>query len=152
MSPALDSAVAVAFAGLPVVVLAVWARVRYARRLPSFRCRLGPPAARWRRDRARWRLGRPRAAWVNEVLLIRSGVPALWVTPLEVGVASGETVQPLTRAAVRGLGHRPVALRLTTQDGGLLEVAVAEEDAGRLVGPFLTAALSELPKAPRERG
>jgi hypothetical protein len=61
-------------------------------------------------------------------------------------------VQPLGSAEVRGLGCRPVSLRLTTEDGGQLEVAVAEQNAGRLVGPFLTAGMSGLPRAPHERG
>jgi hypothetical protein len=135
-----------------LAVLAVWGRVRYARRLPSFRCRLGPPAAGWRRRRARWCLRRSWAAWVDDVLLVRSGVLRLWLTPLAVGVARDVTVQALGPGEVRGLGRRPVALRLTLRDAGELEIAVAAESADRLVGPFLAAALSGLPDAPRERG
>jgi hypothetical protein len=41
---------------------------------------------------------------------------------------------------------------LTLRDEGELEIAVAAENADGLVGPFLTAALSGLPDAPRERG
>jgi len=89
---------------------------------------------------------------VNDVLLVRSGVLRLWVTPVATGVAGDSTVQPLGRTEVRRLGRRPVALRLTTPDGSPLEVAVAEEEAGQLVGPFLTAAMSGLPHAPRGRG
>jgi hypothetical protein len=152
VSPALAFALTLALTGLPLLVLSLWARVRYARRLPSFRCRIGPPTVFWRRNRVRWRMGRPRATWVNDVLLIRSGVPRLWVTPVVAGVARGVTVQPLGSAEVRGLGCRPVSLRLTTEDGGQLEVAVAEQNAGRLVGPFLTAGMSGLPRAPHERG
>jgi hypothetical protein len=86
------------------------------------------------------------------VLLVRSGALRLWLTPLPVGVARDVTVQALGPGEVRGLGPHPVALRLTLRDAGELEIAVDAESADRLVGPFLTAALSGLPGAPRERG
>jgi hypothetical protein len=47
MSPVLAVTALVGSAGSVLVtlaVLAVWGRVRYARRLASFRCRVGPPA------------------------------------------------------------------------------------------------------------
>jgi hypothetical protein len=135
-----------------LAVLAVWARVRYARTLPSFRCRLGPPVVRWRARRSRWRLRRSRAAWVDDVLLVRSGALGLWLTPLSVGVAEDVKLHALGPRQVRGLGPRPVALRVTVRGGAELEIAVADESADRLVGPFLTAALSGLPDAPRGRG
>ena len=53
---------------------------------------------------------------------------------------------------------RQVFLRLVTVgdegelDEGELEVAVAHESADRLVGPFLTTAMSALPHAPQEPG
>ena len=150
MSPVLVVLGAVVLVGTTVVVLAVWGRIHYARELPSFRCRVGPPSSR--RSDARWCLRRTRAAWVDDVLLLRSGVLRLWLTPLAVGVAREVTVQALEPGEVRGLGRRPVALRFTAHDGCEVEVAAAHEDSGRLVGPFLTAALSGLPEAPRERG
>ena len=61
-------------------------------------------------------------------------------------------MQALEPGEVRGLGRHPVALRFTAHDGGEVEVAAAQQDAGLLVGPFLTAAMSGLPRAPRERG
>jgi hypothetical protein len=142
---------AVVLVATTAVVLAVWGRIRYARELPSFRCRVSPPAAS-RRSAARWCLRRTRGAWVDDVLLLRSGLLRLWLTPLAVGVAREATVQALEPGEVRGLGRRPVALRFTAHDGCDMEVATAHEDAGRLVGPFLTAALSGLPQAPHERG
>jgi hypothetical protein len=48
------------------------------------------------------------------------------------------------------MGRRPVVLRVTAPDGGELEVATREVNAARLVGPFLTAMLPGLPKAPRD--
>ncbi|MGY1592480.1 hypothetical protein ACI79D_10925 [Geodermatophilus sp. SYSU D00708] len=151
MSPLLVVLGAVVLVGTTVVVLAVWARIHYARELSSFLVKVGPPPSSRRYD-ARWCRRRTRAAWVDDVLLLRSGLLRLWLTPLEVGVAREVTVQALEPGEVRGLGRRPVALRLTMHDGCEVEVAAAHEDAGRLVGPFLTAALSGLPEAPRERG
>jgi hypothetical protein len=137
-----------------VAALTTWGKVRYTRRLPSFRCRVGPSTGRWRRRgrRARWRLRRSWAAWVGDVLLVRSGALRLWLTPLPVGVARDVTVRALGPGEVRGLGRRPVALRFTLDEEGELEIAVAAESADELVGPFLTAALAGLPRAPRERG
>ena len=138
-----------------IAVVTVWAKVRYGRRLPtSVRCRLGRPAGRWPRRgrRARWCRRRSWATWVDDVLLVRSGVLRLWLTPLPVGVAKEVTVRALGPREVRGLGRRPVALRFTLRGAGDLEIAVASDNVDRLVGPFLTAALAELPHAPRERG
>jgi|SRR5215218_8444752 len=154
MSPVLAAASALLASAVSVLmtltVLTVWGKIRYARRLPSFRCRLGPPTGSRRRGRARWCLRRSWAAWVDDVLLVRSGPLRLWLTPLPIGVARDVTVQALGPGEVRGLGPHPVALRLTLRDEGELEIAVAAENADRLVGPFLTAALSGLPDAPRE--
>src|SRR4051812_31338406 len=119
-----------------VAVLALWGRVRYARRLPSFRCRLGPTPGNRHRRRARWCRRRTRAAWAGDVLLVRSGALRLWLTPLPVGVAREMTLRALEPGAVRGLGPHPVALRLTLRGRGELEIAVAAESADRLVGPF----------------
>ncbi|MGY1742963.1 MULTISPECIES: hypothetical protein [unclassified Blastococcus] len=86
------------------------------------------------------------------MLLVRSGFLRLWLTPVEAGVAEDATVRRLLPDEVRGLGLHPVALSLATPDGRPWEVAVARPDADRLVGPFLAAALADLPRAPRERG
>src|SRR3712207_1410880 len=146
MSPVLVALGAVVLVGTTVVVLAVWGRIRYARELPSFRCRVGPPASS-RRYRARWCLRRTRAAWVDDVLLLRSGALQLWLTPFALGVARQVTVQALEPAEVRGLGRYPVALRFTTHDRCEVELAVAQQDAGLLVEAFLAAAMSGLPQA-----
>ncbi|MGY1707449.1 hypothetical protein ACI79C_23040 [Geodermatophilus sp. SYSU D00697] len=151
MTPVLVALGAVVLVGATVVVLAAWGRIRYARELPSFRCRVGPPASPRRYD-ARWCLRRTQAAWVDDVLLLRSGLLRLWLTPLAAGVAREVTVEALEPGEARGLGRRPVALRLTADDGCVVEVAAAHEDVGRLVGPFLAAVVSGLPDAPRERG
>jgi hypothetical protein len=135
-----------------VVALAVWGRVRYARRLPFFRCRLGPPRRRGRRGRARWCRRRTWAVWVGDVLMVRSGVLRLWLTPMTVGIPADARVEALARGDVRGMGRRAVALRFTLPDRTEVELAVAADDVDHLVGPFLTAALPGLSEERRERG
>jgi hypothetical protein len=135
-----------------LAVLAVWARVHYAHSALFFRCRLGPPPSRRRSRRARWYRRRSWAAWVDDVLVVRSGPLRLWLTPLSVGVAGDVRLQALRRGEARGLGPHPVALQVTVRGAGELEIAVSAEDADLLVGPFLTAALSGLPGSPRGRG
>ena len=135
-----------------VAVLTTWVRVRYARRLPFFRCRIGPPPRRRRRGDARWCRRRTWGTWVGDVLMVRSGPLRLWLTPLRVGVLREVTVETLGRGEVRGLGRRPAALRFSLRGGGEVEVAVAAEDVDSLVGPFLTATLAGLPEARREHG
>jgi hypothetical protein len=145
---------AIAAAVGPVVVLlaglSAWSRIRFARTLPSFRCRIGPPTAPWRRRGTRWRLRRTRAAWVNDVLLVQTGVLRLWVTPVAPVIPRDAAVRPLGPGTVRGLGRRPVVLRVTAPDGGELEVAARDVNAARLVGPFLTAMLPGPPRAPHD--
>ena len=136
---------------ITLVVLGARAKARYAA-LPSFRCRLGPPTARWRRRRARWCLRRTRAAWVDGVLLVRSGALGLSLTPLSAWVAGDVDLRVLPRGEVRGLGPHPVALRLAGPRGDPVEIAAAAEDVESLTGPFLVATLSVLPGARGERG
>jgi hypothetical protein len=134
-----------------LAVLSVWARVRYARRLAVFRCRIGPPVIRVRRG-ARWRLGRRRAAWAGSVLLVSSGVFRLFLTPVVNGLPRTATVTPLEHGQARGLGTCPVSLQLTTDVGAPMEIAVPQARAEEVVGPFLAAAMPQLPPAPRDPG
>lgn len=141
---------ATALAVVPVLVLAAWTRLRFTRRFASFRCRLGPPESR--RSRRRWRLLRTRAAWVHDVLVVRSGPFHLGVTPVAVGVPRTARVRRLGPGEVHGLGERPASLRCTTDDGRAFEVAVPRDCVPQLVGPFLAVLLPDLPPAPRDMG
>ena len=73
------------------------------------------------------------------------------VRPIAVRVPRDTVARPLRPGEVRGLGRRPVSLRLTSRDGARVEVAVAEESSSLLVGPFLTAdpGLHRAPPDPR---
>jgi hypothetical protein len=135
-----------------LAVLWLRARIRYERHLSFFRCRLGRSPSRRHPWRSRWRLRRTWATWVGDVLMVRSGALGLWLTPLPGEIPREATLVALEPGAVRGLGRRAVALRFALRGGRELEVAVAAEQADRLIGPFLTAALPGLPQGRRERG
>jgi hypothetical protein len=126
-------------------------RSRFTRDPRSFRCRV---RRTWpgRDRRARWRWFATHAMWAHDVLLLRAGFLRLGLTALVVCPARDARVEPLPGADVRRLGGHPMSLRLTLADGGMMEIAVAEERRTDLVGPFLTAALPGLPRAPREKG
>lgn len=147
MSAAWAAVSLTAAAVVPIALLSVWSAVRFARRFPSFRCRVALPSRR-RSERRRW--SRRRAAWVGDVLLVRSRPVGSWPAPLATGVPRRATVRPLDARAVRGLGPRPVGLRLVGPDGLELEIAVAEECAARVVGPYLLAGMPH-PPAPKQR-
>jgi hypothetical protein len=136
---------------LTLGALVARAKVRYAG-LPFFRCRIGPPTSGWRKGRARWFLRRTRAAWVDDVLVIRSGGLRLWLVPLSVSVADDVDVRAVRPGEARGLGPHPVALSFTRPNGNRFEIAAPAESAERLVGPFLAAMLAGRPDAHHERG
>jgi hypothetical protein len=145
MSQAVSFLLGAVLAGtLTALGLVARARARYAD-LPSFRCRVGRPPARRRRRRSRWRSRRTRAAWVDDVLLIRSGALGLWLTPVAASVVLDVEVRAVHPSEAPGLGPRPVVLTACRPVVGRLEIAAAAEDAGRLVGPYLAAMLSDLP-------
>ncbi|MGY1618224.1 hypothetical protein ACI797_15910 [Geodermatophilus sp. SYSU D00691] len=148
MSALLPAAAAVLLVVATVAVLTAWGRHR-TRQLPWFRCRLRATSGR---RSHRWQLRSTRAAWVADVLVVRTGVLRLWLTPLAVQPDPDSERRALAPREVRGLGPRPVVLRLLVPGRGALDVAVAAVDAERVVGPFLTAALAGLPEAPRGRG
>src|SRR4051812_20528644 len=103
MSPVLVALGAVVLVGTTGVVLAAWGRIRYARELPSLRCRVGPPASS-RRHHARWCLRRTRAAWVDDVLF----APVRRAAAVAGGRGRpGVTVQALEPGEGRGLGGTP---------------------------------------------
>lgn len=151
MNALLVAAACVATAAGTVALLSGWSRLRFRRQPGAFRCRLGPRSRWWRRSGV-WRIRRTRAVWVNDVLLIQSGLLRLGVTPVCPQLAEDASVQSLEPLEVRGLGPHTVALRLTDADGCPLLVATSAHDRGALVGPFLLASLPGLPRAPREHG
>jgi hypothetical protein len=93
---------------------------------------------------------RTRAVWLHDVLVIQSGFLRLGMTTVFPTIAQEASVEALVPFEVRGLGLHAVALRLIADDGRPLVVATSVLDRTALVGPFLTAAVAGLPRAPRD--
>lgn len=132
---------------LAVALTSVVARRRFRARPQAFTCRVRRP----RRGRRRWRQWprwRTQARWVSDVLVVRSPL-GLTSVPYAARIAPGATLRPVSSTSARRLGPMPWALLLGTGDGPL-DVAVADVDKELVVGPYLTAALTGLPSAPRE--
>ncbi|BCJ45780.1 hypothetical protein GCM10010168_58000 [Actinoplanes ianthinogenes] len=140
-----------------LAVLAAVARERRKRRAfaedgPTFECRIraaGRSPQGWRRlsrSWSRWVWAR----WSGEVLVIRRGPVfdrtvrlAAQVTP------KGVYVLPLHEG--RKCGRNPIAVRLRTADGAVIEVAAHAAARTELVGMYVAAAFSDLPRAPVRR-
>jgi hypothetical protein len=152
VEPVADVLAAVVLTAVTLGALSVTNRLRFARQPGAFRCRLGTPPYPRVPEATRWRRRRTRARWVSDVLIVQSGLLRLSATPLVAHVASDTAVRSLLPSEVRGLGKRPAVLRVTLEDQTPLEVAVAEASRALLVGPYLAAGLSGLPRAPREHG
>jgi len=89
---------------------------------------------------------------VHDVLLVQSGALRLGVTPVSAQVAREASIEDLWPYAPRGLGVHVVGLRLTAEDGRPLVVATSIRNRTELAGPFLTACVPGLPRAPRGHG
>src|SRR3954463_15529243 len=97
MSPVPAALGAVLVVAATVVTLALRGQAWDARDLVSFRGRVGRPTSARRRYRTRWCIRCTRAAWVNDVLLLRAGVLRLWLVPPRGGVAPdlmGRVLEP----------------------------------------------------------
>jgi hypothetical protein len=142
-------------AGVGLGIVSVWARMRFAREPGSFRCRLGRlPRRPSRRGRViRWDRSRTRARWINDVLLIQTGLLGLRTTALHVRLPLAARIETEPVSAVKRLGTRPQALWIDRGRDDPIKVAVSEADRTRLAGPFMAAAIAGLPAGPRsERG
>src|SRR5690349_5787693 len=108
---------------LTVAALSVHRRFRDAG--GAFRCRVRTPSGgrrrRWHRWR-RWPAPRTRGRWVHDVLLLQSGPLGLSLVPLAARIAPGAVLRPVSVAEARGLGPRPWALLLTTEDRTAVDV------------------------------
>jgi hypothetical protein len=118
----------------------------------AFRCRLrlsGYTSAIWPRMGPHW--SRPMwALWNEDVLVVRRGPIRARVIPLRAQVMGGG-VRTLSSHELRRCGPQPVSVVLRIWDGSYMEVAAADEDRLSLVGPYLAAALNDLPTAPIPR-
>ncbi|MEU8240239.1 hypothetical protein AB0C07_18490 [Actinoplanes missouriensis] len=117
-----------------------------------FACRVracGPPPSGWRRLRPRWSR-QLLAHWAGEALVIRRG-PVLHRIVRLPARAAVSGVHHLSRSDARRCGSRSIAVRLRLADGALIEVATGRAERIDLVGPYLAAAVNDLPRAPVPR-
>ena len=87
------------------------------------------------------------AWWTGDVLTVRRG-PVLH-RPVRLVARVAADVRPL---ALEPFGSHGVAVRLALPGDCLIEVAADEWSRAQLVGPYLAAAVTHLPKAPTPRG
>lgn len=118
----------------------------------AFRCRLrllGHRSALWPALRRHW--SRPMwALWDEDVLIVRRGPVLARTIPLRTQPLV-DGVHNLLFEAPRLCGSRPIGVVLKVWDGTWIEVAAATDDRMKVVGPFLAAAISDLPQAPAPR-
>ena len=112
----------------------LWLRRRLRRRPGVFRCRLraaGPICE------SSWSRTTRYACWVHDVLLVLRGPTLTRCEALPVSNVTG----PVASATVKGLGERPVWLRLHLDDGRLIDLAARNGDVASVTGPFVAASL-----------
>jgi hypothetical protein len=133
------------------VVAARRSRNRFIRADDAFRCRFracGYLPAIWpslaRHCMRRW--SRPMwARWADDVLIVRRGplLPRTISARAQVCWAGVYGVPPDDHV---GFGQRPIAVGLRFSDDSVVEVVTAGSERLALVGPYLAAAINELPQ------
>jgi hypothetical protein len=132
----------VAAVAVPLLLLATaagytwWSRRRRRAAPEVFVCRLRPagPEAKpgWPRTK---RCG----CWAHDVLLVWSGPTLKRCEALPVASVTG--VAPAMPGAVKGLGERPVLVRLHLDDGRILDLVANSDDLALATGPFVAASM-----------
>jgi hypothetical protein len=143
--------------GLMVVVLTLvviaqahvregqWERLRRSRPAPEvFRCK-----SRLNGE-TRWPRRKARAAWVHDVLIVRTGRFCPRITALPVRLPE-DVIREARPAEIQGLGLHPAVITLRLDDEQLIDVATAERNRSLLVGPFCAAAIPGLRTGQVER-
>lgn len=134
---------------LAAVAASGWSRRRFKRHGDVFRCKIracGNPSVIWPRRGHRWTRRLRWARWTGDVLLVRRGVLR---HPIRLPArVCGEGVYHLPSWEPKRCGRRPIAVEITVSDGSQLAVAAPETARFALVGPYLAAAVENLPEAP----
>jgi hypothetical protein len=145
-----------AVAYVVLLVLAVARSVRWRRVVRAdgaFRCRIrltGGRCARWRWLGRRWSRRLMCARWMDDELVVWRS--PLFRRPVRLSARVGsEGVRRLAVLDVTRCGCRPVVVEFEISDGSRIEVVTRESDRRELVGPYLAAAMADLPPAPRPR-
>jgi hypothetical protein len=139
-----------------LVVLGLWWAARRSRQRfvddgDVFRCRVravGRSPAVWSIPTRRW-TRRMWALWSDDVLVLRRGPILTRTIALQVTVCS-IGVYVLPRCDTRGRAAA-IAVCLRLPDGARIEVAAVEQERVTMVGPYLAAAINDLPTAPVPR-
>lgn len=126
-------------------------RRRFVENGDAFRCRLracGCAPTIWPRLFQRWSR-RMWAHWTDDVLVVRRGpvfahLIALRATVSHVGVYSLPADDRRGRVPA-------IAMALRLRDGAWVDVAAAEDARTAMVGPYLAAAINNLPETPIPR-
>ena len=133
-------------------VVARRSRQRFRDSGEAFRCRLrvrGYRSAIWPALGRHW--SRPMwALWDDDVLVVRRG-PGLARAILLRTQSPEDGVHSLLFEAPRLCGSRPIGVVLKIWDGSWIEVAASTEDRITVVGPYVAAAINDLPQAPVPR-
>jgi hypothetical protein len=133
-------------------VVARCSRKRFRESGEAFRCRLrvrGFRSAIWPSLGRHW--CRPMwALWDEDVLIVRRGPVFARAIPLRTQPPA-DGVRSLLFEAPRLCGSRPIGVVLRIWDGSRIEVAASTEHRMAVVGPYLAAAINDLPKAPVSR-
>jgi len=118
----------------------------------AFRCRLrvrGHRSPLWPGLGRRW--SRPMwALWDDDVLIVRRGPVLARAIPLRT-MPPTDGVHHLLVETPRWCGPRPIGVELKIWDGSRIEIAAPADDRMTVVGPYLTAAINDLPQAPAPR-
>ncbi|MCA2211481.1 hypothetical protein [Jidongwangia harbinensis] len=143
------------FLVLVVVLVALAARNsrrRFRGSGRAFRCSLrvrGHRSPIWPALGRRW--SRPMwAMWSDDVLLVRRGPILARVIPLRTEPPV-DSVRTLVFEAPRWHGSLPIGVVLKIWDGSWIEITAPADDRLAVVGPYLAAAINDLPRAPAPR-
>ncbi|WP_245908172.1 hypothetical protein [Pseudosporangium ferrugineum] len=127
-------------------------RRRFSDSGATFRCRLrlrGYRSAIWPALGRHW--SRPMwALWDGDILVVRRGPGLARTIPLRTRTPVDGVRSPLLDAP-RRCGRRPIGVVLRIWDGSSIEVAASTEDRVAVVGPYMAAAMNDLPQAPVPR-
>jgi hypothetical protein len=122
-----------------------WAKLRHSRPAPEvFRCK-----SRLNGE-TRWPRRKAHAAWVHDVLIVRTGRIYPRMTALPVRLPE-DVIREALPTEISGLGLHPAVITLRLDDEQLIDVATAQRTRSLLVGPFCAAAIPGLRNGRVER-
>lgn len=118
------------------LLYAWWSRRRLRSTPGVFPCRLraaGPAA------KPGWPRRKRYGCWAHDVFLVYRGPTLTRCQALAVANVTGPV--PTEAGAVRGLGERPLLLRLHLDEGDVVDLVARHEDRTPATGPFVAASM-----------